>query len=244
MKTWKTMKILLTASVMAFIASSCDDGKIYPQISEAEGSGRVLEIKVRFTNVDQWPSTENYCVLFAGFKEDGTYPSISKNIGTPVEGKDMEFTLSNVPEDVTTASICITSLSHKLIYHIYTTETGKGLSAEIDAGTIEMKSLYSFVQDGIFNSRCISCHGDGGTAAGLDLTKDKSHEMLIDKPATTDPSYVRVVAGNATESYLYRIMTEDTLEANESGYNHPMNVNLRNDMTLLIKEWINSGACK
>ena len=156
----------------------------------------------------------------------------------------MEFTLSNVPEDVTTASICITSLSHKLIYHIYTTETGKGLSAEIDAGTIEMKSLYSFVQDGIFNSRCISCHGDGGTAAGLDLTKDKSYEMLIGKPATTDPSCVRVVAGNATESYLYRIMTEDTLEANESGYNHPMNVNLRNDMTLLIKEWINSGACK
>ena len=99
MKTWKTMKILLTASAMAFIASSCDDGKIYPQISEAEGSGRVLEIKVRFTNVDQWPSTEDYCVLFAGFKEDGTYPSISKNIGTPVEGKDMEFTVSPGMDD-------------------------------------------------------------------------------------------------------------------------------------------------
>lgn len=240
----KTLKIFLTALTAILLTASCDDGKIYPHIDSAEGSGRVLDIKVRFTNVDQWPSTENYCVLFAGFKKDGTYPSISKNIGTPVEGKEMEFTLSNVPEDVTTASICITSLSHKLIYHIFTTETGSGQSAEVDAGTIEMKTLYSYVQEGIFNSRCISCHGDGGTAAGLNLTEGQSYEMLVGKAATTSPSNIRVIAGNAAESYLYRIITEDTLEANVSGYNHPMNVNLRSDMPLLVKEWINSIAEK
>lgn len=91
----------------------------------------------------------------------------------------------------------------------------------------------------IFNSNCTSssCHG-AGASAGLMLTQDQARSNMVDTDSIIEPSFKRVIPGDAANSYLVM-----KLEGNQSaGQAMPVSGTLDSDTIQLIKNWINRGA--
>ena len=238
------MKNVCGLILSLLLITACDSGDIVENDVIDESDGRVLRVKVAFTNTAGWPDISSYRVCVCGYTETGLTPLTYKDISKPSEGATRTITLSHVASSVTRVTVSITSLSHKLIYNLYSNPVAEGKSGEFDAGSIRMASLADYVQTGVFDAQCIGCHGEGHRSAGLDLRRAYSHDMLVGQTAVTDNSRIRVVAGNASQSYLLNILEDETLPANarEGNINHPKVLSLSNDMPLLIREWINVGA--
>jgi mono/diheme cytochrome c family protein len=83
----------------------------------------------------------------------------------------------------------------------------------------------------IFNSHCISCHGNSSPPAGYSLT---SHAGALSNGSDTIPN---VIAGSADSSKLYRKVKG--IETPQMPYGQPPldSVNLE-----VIQNWINKGA--
>lgn len=229
---------MILLAVLAF--ASCDDGTIYPK-DVVFDEGRTLTLKVKFANTDKWPSTDDYEVLFAGYTDDADYPTINKSISRKQDGDEVTVRLTNVPDNVTRASLAIVALNHKLVYNLYSERVGNS-SMSLDAGTVTMNSIYGYMQE-VFNEKCISCHGQGSrTAGGLNLTEGNSYEQLVNRTAVTDPTQTRVIPGNVNDSYIYKMLTDGTLPANANGLNHLNTVEFEHDKQLLLVDWLQKGA--
>ncbi|UCE05948.1 MAG: hypothetical protein JSW07_20550 [bacterium] len=101
-------------------------------------------------------------------------------------------------------------------------------------------SLASDIQP-IFTAKCAiaSCH-DTFAQAGLDLTKDKAYDNLVDVPSTNDPSKIRVVRNNANSSYLFIKIAEQPADGTAR---MPIGGNpLPDNEIQLIQNWIDQGA--
>ena len=95
------------------------------------------------------------------------------------------------------------------------------------------KSSISYNDDiqGILEVNCTSCHNDGYTEGGLNLS---SYENLMEGGFSGNS----VVAGNHQSSILYDRITRDE---SESGIMPPSG-SLESENILLIKRWIDRGA--
>lgn len=241
-KIMKTvMAVVMTGAVTSAI-TSCDDGPIYAGDVSFE-EGRTLQLKVAFDNTEQWPDADKYEVLFAGYVDDADYPAINKSISRQQNGKELTVKLTNVPDNVTRASLTIVALNHKLVYNLYSERVGTG-SMTIDAGTVTLNSIYGYMQQ-VFNEKCISCHGQGSRmAGGLNLTEGNSYENLVNMAAATDPTQTRVIPGEVDDSYIYKMLTNGETPANANGLNHVTTVEFEHDKQLLLVDWILKGARK
>lgn len=235
---------ILAALCFPITLAACDEGRIYPDTSYSEGTGRTLKFNVAFDHIDRWPSVERYRICVAGYKDGAVTPATYSDISHIEPGQPLTITLKNVDREVTTAALSITTLSHRLVYNIFAERIPVAESRELNAKGLRMEGLFSYVQEGIFDERCISCHGDGRKSAGLDLTRGNSYDMLVGRASVTGGGSTLVEPGDADISYISSILENAELPANAGGLNHVTTVMLDNDMLLLLREWINSGSEK
>lgn len=101
-------------------------------------------------------------------------------------------------------------------------------------------SLASDIQP-IFMAKCAiaSCH-DAFAQAGLDISKDKAYDNLVDVPSTNDPSKIRVVRNNADSSYPFINIAGQPADGTTR---MPIGGNpLPDNEIQLIQNWIDQGA--
>ncbi|HSA57446.1 MAG TPA: hypothetical protein VLE53_17170 [Gemmatimonadaceae bacterium] len=96
----------------------------------------------------------------------------------------------------------------------------------------------------IFERRCAlgGCHSPGSAQAGLVLTRDAAHQMLVDAPARLRPGEVRVVPFDAASSWLMVMIGEE--QAPRGGFSRmPLGSNpLTPNQIATIANWIDRGA--
>lgn len=97
----------------------------------------------------------------------------------------------------------------------------------------------SAIQTQIFNISCATCHN--GAGPGLNLTSGSSFANLVGVPSSGSPGSVRVVAGDASNSYLVRKIEG---AAGIVGARMPLNgpPYLSNAQITMIRDWITAGA--
>ena len=99
------------------------------------------------------------------------------------------------------------------------------------------------IQSEIFNTGCGACHTDVGRnpAAGLNLKAGSSFAQLVGVASTQNPPAVRVIAGNASGSYLVQKIEGS---AGIVGSRMPLNGPpfLTDAQVKFIRDWITAGA--
>ncbi|MCX4244891.1 hypothetical protein OEB96_29970 [Paraliomyxa miuraensis] len=93
----------------------------------------------------------------------------------------------------------------------------------------------------IFEARCATagCHGELAPAAGLDLTRERARDNLIEVPSTQNPDIPLVTPGNPTNSYLMTKLTGDGF----AGQRMPLGAApLSQDELDVVRLWISYGA--
>ena len=105
-------------------------------------------------------------------------------------------------------------------------------------------SMYSVVEDQLFDNLCSKCHGNNGrAAAAMDLRKGHAYGATVGVAAHLDPTQQRIEAGNADNSWLVRVLTEGN-EGLTHYKDHTLILNNERDSKYftLLKDWINAGA--
>ncbi|MDL2265448.1 cytochrome c [Parabacteroides sp. OttesenSCG-928-G07] len=215
--------------------TGCDDGRIYPdELGEAEGGKATM--RVVFKGQEAWPSA--YMLVFAAFGEDEGMPVVSKIISQPSkENAEVAVTLNGLSEGIKKVSIAVTNKGRELVYAYYTFPIDDP-SQEVTLPISEINlASYDRIQNQVFDSYCIRCHGAGNqAAANLNLTKDYSPESLINVPsALSGKGELLVTPQQADESFLVKVLKEDVIQ-----YNH-MDVLPEAELVTLIETWVNKS---
>ena len=230
------VKIFFAALAVA-LSAGCDDGKIYPQ--EETATGRQVSGTFRLTSLDAFPTGDHYQLVFAAFGESGDYPASYRLLAKPAsESAATEVTLGNVGDNISYVALSVIDKSKKLVHHFMTFDLAGDSddSVVLPEKTVDLAS-YDRMQDQLFTSQCIACHGGSNmTAAGLSLTASESYGMLVGTASTVDPSSKRATPGSPSQSFLYRILTVREL----LGTDHTEMV--ENEDIALIKCWIENGC--
>lgn len=96
----------------------------------------------------------------------------------------------------------------------------------------------------IFERRCAfgGCHSPGSAQAGLVLTRDVAHQMLVGQPSRLRPTEVRVVPSNSASSWLMTMISEE--QAPRGGFSRmPLGSSpLTPNQIATIANWIDRGA--
>ena len=100
----------------------------------------------------------------------------------------------------------------------------------------------SSIQSNIFDQRCVSCHSGSTPPAGLNLEDGQSFSNLVNVQRLFGLPEIRVVAGNANNSFLI-----DKLENNNLGGSRvdqmPLGGPYLEQTTInVVRDWINNGA--
>ena len=99
------------------------------------------------------------------------------------------------------------------------------------------------IQQQILNPACVACHTDEGRtpASNLNLRSGVSHSQLVGVASVGKAGAVRVIAGNASGSYLIQKLEG---AADIVGLRMPRNgpPYLTTEQIALIRQWIQNGA--
>ena len=219
-------------------AGACDEGRIYNVDKVMTEDGGSARFSGEVTGSGTW--SEGYTLALAGFGEGSDYAVISKNIGTSVADGKCDITLSGIPADVTTIELCAIDRLRRRV------ATFLSVPYNPHSGTLQMSgedidiSMAAAIQNEIFNTTCVQCHGGTGhAAAGLDLLAGNSFRNLVSVPSRKIPDMERVKPGNSGESELFLILDSDI----SAGWNYDHSVEVVHGEKLdLIRNWIDNGA--
>lgn len=215
------------------ILPACDDGRIYPETPSENQEGRVLKLSTRLLSPEAWPQA--YDLVLAGFSSDNPRtPIVSKSVPRP-DGQEqsVELLLPGIPEEVSTASLCLLSKGHTVIHHFYSVDAGQTDTIRLQPEAVDLASE-SRVQEQIFTPYCAQCHGAGEyAAAGLRLTEGYSHASLVGQTATLSASAQKLVQpAEPQNSFICQVLSSDILR-----YNHT-DVLPEAELLTLIEAWI------
>ena len=225
------MKKILIISLLAL--SACDDGDIIENLS-TEHSGKTVKIAASVSRIENWPS--GYSVVIAGFG-DSHYADISKNIFP--ETADT-LVLKGIGTNVKTVEICVINRLRERVATFYKSDISADNSDEIilEAGAIRA-DMFNAIQNAIFTPTCAACHGGGkSAAAGLYLSEGNSYDALVNvTSAKATDSSLRVVPGDAGNSFMYKVVTgtDGVLSFDHS------NMITEEKYVKLIENWITKG---
>ena len=234
--------LFIFASVLALQA--CDEGRLYEDEVPISPEGRTVTLTANLTGISSWPDPSMYVVI-AGFNDDSDYALINKSVPAPsTEGGEVSVTLSGIKENVTRVELCVINRLRKHILSFYTIDESQLTTSneiEVDAGTLNV-GMYSTIQERVFNTTCVNCHGAAtSAAAGLYLTADKSHAAIVGNPSKKLPGWNIVEPGDAAKSALYEALSTDVSIQDEWHYNHTAEV-VDEGILSMIRQWITHGA--
>lgn len=238
-------KIAIFASVIGLMAlQACDEGRLYEQETVIAPEGRTVTVTARLTGIASWPDPSMYVVV-AGFNDDSDYALINKSVPAPSEeGGEVTVQLSGIKEQVTRVELCVINRLRKHIVSFYTIDEAQLAASneiEVDAGTLNV-GMYHTIQERVFNSTCVNCHGAAtSAAAGLYLTAEKSHAAIVGVPSKKLEGMNIVEPGDAAKSALYEALSTDVTITNEWHYNHTAEV-VDDGILAMIRQWITHGA--
>ncbi len=227
------MKTAITASLVAVALCACDDGRIYEETVSTGVEGRVVVMSGELSGVDTW--TSNYSIVVAGFDDDSQYAIITKNAAS-TDGT-VSVTLAGISDEVTQIELCAINTIRKRVATFATTAIdASDDTLRFDVGTVDVSMLEGIQQD-IFNTTCVACHGGSNyAAAGLYLTEGLSYSALVGQPATRVDNATLVVPGSSDDSFLYQLLSNTTLTG--SPYDRHLGMVTENVKLQLLADWI------
>jgi len=115
--------------------------------------------------------------------------------------------------------------------------------AEIDAGFIDERTRYTWVQKNIFTQVCAAyCHRGASAPKGLQLDANNAYQRIVGMPSTEVPALKLVKPGDPTNSYLYlKVIPADPRRVGER---MPLNEPpyLSAEKLEALRAWIARGA--
>ncbi|WP_395344517.1 hypothetical protein PN836_007050 [Ningiella sp. W23] len=107
-----------------------------------------------------------------------------------------------------------------------------------DDGSI--RPTLASIQEKVFTPICVQCHAGGNAPLGLGLDDlETSQSNLIDIDSATNPTFKRVLPGDADNSFLYLKISGAPIAGNQM----PLGLApLDQETQDTIKQWINDGA--
>lgn len=239
----KNLRIqILLLSFVCVLFTACDEGKIYPESSETEG--KTVEVNITFKGVKAWP-TYNYMAL-ATFGDDPTQAILTRRISKPSnDGVTTSIRLKGITHETKTIAIAVISKGLTLVHSFYTFS----VDGSLDKETIEIPNqsidiaCFERVQNQVFNSQCITCHGGSSAspAGNLRLTEGNSYNSLVNvKAPDSSEGKMYVNPGNVNSSFIIDVLSDDILKY----YNHTdiFSGSERSEILSLIQGWINEGV--
>lgn len=189
-------------------------------------------------------TTQNFSVSASGgdgnFGSGNEYPLIPDSIGSSGGVVVMDFTSSSPPDDAYRINV-----------------VGQGIGAVADTQGVILGSdarsdftvntsapdpnSLSQIQADIFTPDCTGsgCHSGAGPAGGLLLTNGRSFGYLVGVLSTESPQQLRVLPGDANNSYLIQRLEGSTPISTQR---HPEGEPLSNAQINRIRSWITAGA--
>lgn len=237
----KFLSILSILSVALLSFTSCDDGYVKEKEKYVSMDGYIVVLQGTINGVEDW-SGDKYNAVIAGFSDDSEYATIQSSIQQSGVFND---TLPNVPANTNTISVAITNRLRGRVALIsnYPIEEGRSTSdtIKIDLGKIDL-SMFGVVNQCIFQyMSCSRCHQGDNPAGSLNLTAEKSYSNLVNVTSHKNPAYTRVVPGDASKSFIYKVVTEgdDNVHYSHLGF---FVEDDKAPLLDLLKYWIDKGA--
>ena len=237
--------ICFAALSLALSLTGCDDGYIEDPVNQYSGDSYTVQIKGCFNSVDSW--TGKYTVAAACFDGSSPYSLTQTALPSEENGEIQTLTLTNVSTKAKSIEIVVMSPLRERIATLYSYEIRAdqriGDTIKVDVGIIDV-GMFSTINKAVFQgeqTNCARCHSAVNPVANLDLTTANAYHNLVGVQASADTAMSRVVAGNASKSFLYRVITEGDRSIS---YSHP--ALFVNESTApfveIIRSWIDSGA--
>lgn len=235
--------LIALAGVTAIVTSACDEGTIYEADILPATSGLTAVVEVPVSGLETWQkiASPSCHPALAGFSREGSYAEVSTNIG--VLAQSSRFILTGVDENVAEIRFSVLDPLRKQIHQFVSLPVEEAVA---DGDTLRFTlnepldlSIGAAVQQRIFNTTCIACHGAGNhAAANLDLTSSHSFNSLVGKRATKcgeTSDTLRVAPGHPEKSLLYLILTSRISE--NWAYDHSVEV-VDPTATDMMRDWI------
>ena len=108
--------------------------------------------------------------------------------------------------------------------------------------TPALQPTFSSISAQVFDRICVNCHNAGGAqfAGGLRLDTGQAYIQLVNTPSTGRPAAVRVIPGNADDSYLIHKLEG---RSDIAGSPMPLNASRLPQADIdMIRTWIAQGA--
>ncbi len=229
--------IFFVAALVGGLVVGCDEGRIYDEYEFTARQGLAARVTATISGSDDWP--DGYSLAVAGFAEGNEFALISKNADFEPDGS-CDVVLTGIPAEVTAVELCaIDRLRRRVATFAAADCRGMTDTVKISAGRVDA-SPAAAIQNEIFNTTCVQCHGGANfAAAGLDLTVGHSFDGLVGVESAVQPGRQRVEPGSSASSVLYRILSTD--ESSSWNYDHSVEVVAQEKLDM-IKNWIDSGA--
>ena len=225
--------------------ASCDDGHIDDPVYNGGSATYTAQVTGTFQSVGTWAGS--YSVALACFNGESNYSLLQTVIPASAEGENQVLTLTNIPTETKTIEVAIVNVLRKRIATLYSynipADQHLNDTIKLNVGNLNV-GMFGAINQFIFQGQatnCARCHSGAAPAADLDLSLANAYRNLVGIQATKDNTKTRVVAGNAQESFLYKVIAEG--DANV-GYSHPGLFADENyaPFVEIIKNWINAGA--
>lgn len=239
-------KFFLLASISCLL-TACDSGNILDKEISIQESGKVVKLTATINGISDWGG--RYNVAVAAFSGDNQYALTQRAISeNTADRTTVSIILSNLSSEVNTVELALTNKLRKRILTLASIDVddfkADGDTIRMDLGTIHLDET-GCIQQGIFTSACIQCHGANGRAAGnLNLTGDNLSECLVGVDAQSSVAgrgYKRIVAGDPENSLLYQILNpggEAILHYNHTEVLSSQFKNNLSEVKALLYEWI------
>jgi hypothetical protein len=107
--------------------------------------------------------------------------------------------------------------------------------------SIPLASTLESIQANVFSAVCaVACHRPPNSYQGLNLEAGKAYENLVDVSSVEIPSMMRIVPGDADNSYIiWKLEDREGILGQRMPLDLPA---LPSDQIEAIKTWINEGA--